>query len=221
MRTGVLALVVAALALLTGCQATIAVDATVARDGTGTVVATATLDKAAAAAIGDLRVRARDVAPAGWRVTQHDAPGGGRLVVATRQFRGAADFAAAMGELGPPFGEFTSTRSRSLFRTRTAVVGTVDLRKGIEAFGDDRLTGQLGAGLGLQPADQAALAKALRFRLSLAVPGGHASVRPRLGARTPVHLSATAWNTDVLLPAALAIFLFFALAVLMLWRHFN
>src|SRR4029077_13761659 len=47
-RPGAFAL--AALALLTGCQATVGVDATIRRDGTGTVVATATLDKAAVTA---------------------------------------------------------------------------------------------------------------------------------------------------------------------------
>ena len=111
------------------------------------------------------------------------------------------------------------TRSRSLFRTRTAVTGAVDLRRGIEAFGDARLAGQLGAGLGLQPADQAALRKALRFEIGLRVPGGHKTWQPRIGSRTPVQLSATAWNTDVLFPALVAIvtaLVSFALAPLQL-----
>jgi len=221
-RTGVAALLLAALVLLTGCQATVGVDATVRRDGTGTVVAMATLDKAAVNATGDLNVHAGDLAPTGWTVLERGAPGGGRVVVARRPFRGAVDFAKAMRELGPPFAGFTMTRSRSLFRTITAVTGAVDLRKGIEAFSDARLTEQLGsAGLGLQPADQAALRTSLKFNLALAVPGAHKTFPLQLGARTPVRVSATAWNTDVLFPALLAIFLAFALAVLMLWRRYN
>lgn len=222
MRTRGVALVVAAFALLTGCQATVDVAATVGRDGTGTVIATATLDKAAADATGDLKVRAGDLAPTGWTVQERGTASGGRVVVARRPFRGGADFATAMGELGPPFAGFNLTRSRSLFRTSTAVSGAVDLRKGIEVFGDARLTERMGAaGLGLQPAEQAALRKALRFDLSLSVPGAHKMWQLPLGTRTPVHVSATAWNTDVIFPAFLAILLVFALALLMLWRHFN
>lgn len=219
-RPGAFAL--AALALLTSCQATVGVDATIRRDGTGTVVAAATLDKAAVTATGDLNVRAGDLAPTGWTVVERGAPGGGRVVVARRPFRGVADFTKAMGELGPPFRGFTMTRSRSLFRTKTAVTGAVDLRNGIESFGDSRLAGQLGAGgLGLQPAEQAALRKALKFSVSLTVPGAHKTFPLQLGSRTPMRVSATAWNTDVLFPALVAIVLAFALALLMLWRHYN
>src|SRR5581483_9933645 len=96
---------------------------------------------------------------------------GGRVVTATRPFRGGTDFGRAMSELGTPFAGFTLNRTRSFFRTRTAVSGAVDLRRGIEAFGDARLTGQLGAGLGLQTDDQAALRQALRFQLTVRVPG--------------------------------------------------
>lgn len=222
MRARVAVLLLAALALLTGCQATVDVAATVGRDGTGTVVATATLDKAAVAATGDLKVRAGDLAPTGWTVQEHDTADGGRVVVARRPFRGGTDFGTAMGELGPPFAGFTMTRSRSLFRTSTAVSGAVDLRKGIEAFGDDKLSEQLGAsGLGLQPADQQALRKALAFKVSLTVPGAHKPFPLQLGSRTPVQVSASSWNTDVIFPALLAIVLLLALAVLMLWRHYN
>jgi hypothetical protein len=193
----------------------------VGRDGAGTVRATATLDKAAATEAGDLKVRAADLAPAGWLVRQETTKDGGRVVLASRPFHGPADFRTAMGELGPPFATFTMTRRRSLLRTRTAVSGAVDLRRGIEAFGDARLTAKLGAGLGLQAADQAALRKALRFELGLRVPGAHKTWQPRIGSRTPVELSATAWNTDVLLPGFIAIVTAFALALLMLWRRFN
>ncbi|HZQ86513.1 MAG TPA: hypothetical protein VFA83_16820 [Acidimicrobiales bacterium] len=220
-RTGAAALLLAALLLLTGCQATVGVDAAVGRDGTGTVVATATLDKAAVARAGDLHMRAGDLAPTGWTVRERDRADGGRVVTATRPFRGGTDFGRAMGELGPPFAGFTLDRSRSFFRTRTAVSGAIDLRKGIEAFGDDRLAGQLGPGLGLQPDDQTALRQALRFQLAVRVPGASKSWTPRLGTRTPVAVSATAWNTDVLFPAVGAIFLLLGLAVLMLWRRYN
>ena len=221
MRSGAAALVLAALVLLTGCQATVGVDASVGRDGAGTVVATATLDKAAAAHVGDLKVRAGDLAPAGWTVREQAAADGGRVVVASRPFRGGTDFGRAMAELGPPFAGFTMTRSRSFFRTHTAVSGAVDLRKGIEAFGDARLTGQLGAGLGLQPADQTALRQALRFKLSMKVPGATKSWPLSLGSRTAVRVSGASWNTDVLFPAFLAIVLLLGLAVLMLWRRYN
>jgi hypothetical protein len=216
------ALALAALALLTGCQAAIGVDASVGRDGTGSVVATATLNKAAVDATGDLNVRAGDLAPTGWTVSEKGVAGGGRVVVARRPFRGGTDFAKALAELGPPFRGFTMTRSRSLFRTKTAVTGAVDLRKGLESFGDSRLSEQLGAGgLGLQPADQAALRKSLKFDFTVTVPGTHKTWHFPLGSRTPVHVSATAWNTDVLFPAMLAFLLAFALAILMLWRRYN
>jgi hypothetical protein len=220
LRSRLAALAVVAL-FLTGCQATVGVDASVGRDGAGTVRATATLDKAAAADVGDLKLRVADLAPTGWQVEQRTTKAGDRVLLASRPFRGATDFRRAMAELGPPFAGFTMTRSHSLFRTRTAVSGAVDLRKGIEAFGDTRLTSQLGAGFGLQAADQAALKKALRFELGLGVPGARKTWRPRLGSRTPVELSATAWNTDVLFPALIAIFTALALALLLVWRRFN
>jgi hypothetical protein len=220
-RTGAATLVLAALVLLTGCQATIGVDATVGRDGTGTIVATATLDKAAVGRAGDLHVRAGDLAPTGWTVRERETGDGGRVVTASRPFRGGTDFRQAMGELGPPFAAFALDRSRSFFRTRTAVSGAVDLRQGIEAFGDVRLTGQLGAGLGLQPGDQTALRQALRFQLAMSVPGAHKAWTLPLGSRTPVAVAATTWNTDVLFPAAGAILLLLGLAVLMLWRRYN
>jgi hypothetical protein len=219
-RSRLAALAVASL-FLSGCQATAGVAVSVGRDGAGTVRATTTLDKTAAANVGDLKLRVADLAPTGWQVEQRTTKAGDRVVLASRQFHGAADFGGAMRELGPPFAGFTVTRSRSLFRTRTTVSGAVDLRQGIEAFGDARLTGQLGPGFGLQAADQAALRKALRFEVRLGVPGAHKTWRPTLGSRTPVQLSATAWNTDVLFPALVAMVMAFALALLLLWRRFN
>ena len=82
------ALVLAALALaallFTGCQATVGVDASVGRDGAGTVRATATLDKAAAADVGELKARVADLAPTGWQVQQEATKDGGRVVMASR-----------------------------------------------------------------------------------------------------------------------------------------
>jgi hypothetical protein len=68
-------------------------------------------------------------------------------VSASRSFVDGVGLTAILGELSGPAGPFSDLHLRrrtSLFTTHTALTGTVDLRKGIDAFADDGLLRQMG-----------------------------------------------------------------------------
>lgn len=225
------ALVAAAVVLaLGGCRADLSVEVAAGAGGGGEVRATVTLDREAAAQVPDLarQLRVEDLERAGWVV---DGPGpdegrdGGVTLRASKRFRSPTGAARAVGELsgvGGPFSTLRLTRDRSLWKTRTALRGTVDLSTGLDAFGDPALAERLGGpGLGL---DRAAverelgkpLTEVLAVELVGRLPGqvtsnanatrAGAPVWPVvLGGTTAVSASSEAWNVSTLAFAGLAL----------------
>jgi hypothetical protein len=150
-----LALACCALVLLTGCKLSIAIGVDAHADGSGVVHATVTLDRAAADRLKRAggRLEAADLEKAGWTVTGPETTkDGGAVLTATKPFRSASELGHVIDEVaGPrhPLRDFKLTRDRSFARTKLRFSGTVDLRGGIDQFGDDRLKEQTGAEAGI------------------------------------------------------------------------
>lgn len=135
--------------LVIGCQAKVAVETKVARDGTGTVSVGLGLDAKARARAGDLDIEVKldDLAPAGWTVTKAaNEADGFTWLRATKPFRSAEEFEGVMGELVAPNGMFSGFK---LTKTETDndityhVTGSLDGSKGIAQFGDLELQAKL------------------------------------------------------------------------------
>src|SRR5690606_41264148 len=110
---------------------------------------------------------------------------------ARRAFGTPEEAERVLAELtGPdgPLGDVRRVRSESFGRDRFELSGTVDLRDGLEAFGDEAMAAVLeGEPLGEDPAVSEErlgrpLAQAFTFELVAAVPGGTTSRSPRPGA---------------------------------------
>ena len=103
--------------------------------------------------------------------------------------------------------------------------GTVDLRDGLEAFGDEAMAAVLeGEPLGEDPAVieerlGRPLAEVFTFELVAALPGGTTTWSPRLGdGRVEVRAETTVHDWPVLGLAALAVVSFLALVVVLVVR---
>lgn len=135
--------------LLVGCQAKVAVETKVARDGTGVVSVGLGLDDKALARAGDLDIEVKldDLAPAGWTVTKAAKEADGfTWLRATKSFRSAEEFEGVMGELVAPNGMFSGfklTRSETETEITYHVTGSLDGSKGIAQFGDLELQAKL------------------------------------------------------------------------------
>ena len=233
-------LAAAAVLVLGACQVDLSVEIDVAAGGGGRVRAVISLDKEAAAQVPDLarQLRLEDLEAAGWVVDgPRPSEGGGVVLEVSKGFASPAGATQVLQELGGEGGPFSSlrvSRQASLWKTKTALRGTVDLSKGLDAFGDARLTEQLGGpGLGL---DQAAverelgrpLAEALTVRVVGRLPGDTASNAPGagedvwplpLGGTINVAASAEQWNTTRLTFTAVAVSSGLALAMVLLRRR--
>lgn len=216
-----------------------AVDA--AAGGGGQVRATVTLDEEAAAQVPDLapQLRVDDLEAAGWVVDgPTPAAGGGVTLRVSKRFSSPAGAARAVEELsgaGGPFSSLRLTREQGLWKTKTALVGTVDLSAGLGAFGDAALAETLGApNLGLDPAAverelRTPLAEALRVEFVGRLPGTTSSNAPSsrgdagvwavdLGSTVAVSASSEAWNVVRLGFAGVALLAFLALLVVVVRR---
>ncbi|MEY2426957.1 MAG: hypothetical protein QOI61_2529 [Actinomycetota bacterium] len=217
----------AALLVLGGCQAAVRVGIDADDHGGGRVVAVVTLDRAAQDLVGDLtgKLRVDDLKKAGWKIDGPVKVDGDVRITAVKKFTSSAGAARAVRELDGGSGlfhDFTVTQDRTLLRTTTRFRGTVDLRKGIEAFSDDTLAKELGSPLGATPEEFATrigteLRAALPITIGVLLPGevssnattesgGSAAWHPKLGDRIALVATAKKWNV---LPVALG-----ALAVL-------
>jgi hypothetical protein len=171
----------------TSCQAVTRVTVTEGAAGDGTVSVSLSLDKAAAAQFANLvgQLHLDDLRRAGWTVASPPPRAdGSEDVTVTHRFadsKGAEALLAQVGGASGPLHGLQLTRHRSLFTTRTAVSGTVDLRAGADAFADASLDRQLGV-----PSLSAALAELHQH--GSADPG----LRLELAAHLPGHLSANA-----------------------------
>lgn len=199
------------------------------------------LDEEAAAQVPDLaqQLRVDDLRAGGWRVEgPTPTEGGGTELRAVKRFRSPAGASRALAEVSGPGGPFASLRlsqRRSLWKTRTALTGTVDLSRGLESFGDEVVKERLGGHvLGADPAELErqlgmALSRVFRFRLLARLPGavrsdaplqeGGAAVWPvELGATQTVAASSERWNVANLLFAAVAVAAALALLVVLVRR---
>jgi hypothetical protein len=237
-------LVVAALLAGVGCRVDTTVTVDVAEDGSGAVEVGVTLDRDAVRRLGGrLRqvVEVDDLRSAGWEI---DGPrridGGGAEVAVTKAFgtpdEGARVMREVTGRRGPLRG-FRFERSTPFARTDWAVEGVLDLRDGIEAFGDEGLAAELdGLPIG-RPVDELEaelgepLSDVVGVEVRLRLPGGdaesNADVRAadggtweaRLGdGPVRIHATTTERRTDVLAWLGGAVVVAIVLVVLLLVR---
>ena len=123
-----------------------------------------------------------------------------RSVTATRPFASSEDANAALASLtgaDGPLRDLRVEQTRSPVMTRTRLRGSIDLRSGLAAFGDDRLAQLTGTRAGL-PAEQLQAIPAdaldLTVRAELAGAGRPSTWRALPGRRVPVAAAATSSN---------------------------
>lgn len=216
-----------AIVALPGCQIGVRVGVDAHADGGGVVRAVVTLDRDAASKVPDLasELKVDDLTKAGWHVVGPRTGAGGAVTVeADHTFRAPADAGPLVAQLSGPqglFRDFIVTRSRGVFRTRTAFRGTVDLSSGPAGFSDPQLQQRLGGSpFGV---DEAALEKQLgttlarifRVEVVARLPGSTTSNapgqatngavwRPQLGERVVLRASASQLRTGNVVLAVLA-----------------
>jgi hypothetical protein len=230
----------AALLALTGCQARSTVRLDVKSDGSGTVAVIVRMDKEAADALPNLKnqLQTTDLVHAGWTVVgPSDISGGGKQVIARHGFGSPQEATALLNQLsgnGAPFAQFQLTQHRSLFHVTSTFTGSIDMRQGVNSFGDLGLTQSVGSKLGFDPNE---LQKSLgvdwpgTFPVDVIVnlPGGNNHHTPDVddqgvwhatyGQSTDLHASAAGWNTRPLLFFGGSIASVLVLmAVLFLWK---
>jgi hypothetical protein len=143
----VLALCVCA-AVLAGCRVDLAVDMTVAPDGTGTITLVATADAEVIAAVPTLadELVTDDIVAAGWVIDGPTAlPDGGVTITLSHDFTSAAEATNLLTSLGPPFNQMAMTRNTSGDDTTTRLTGLLGLPDGFESFADDDLIAAIGS----------------------------------------------------------------------------
>lgn len=226
-----------------GCRVSTDVAIEVAEDGSGTVAVSVGLDDDALARVPgiDTELRLDDLRATGWEISgPHRDDESVTRFIARKPFATPTEAAIVMAEIatpGGPFRDLRLTSKRSFARTTFGFDGTVDLRGGLESFGDEELALLLdGEPLG---ADEAAIEAALgapldeafRLRVELALPGsvssgssgeGESPVvwEPSLSDPEPtvLHARATAWRAWTLVLVAAAVLAAAGLAVLVLSR---
>ena len=174
-------------------------------DGRGVVSAAVGLDREALAQVPDLahQLRVDDLRRAGWQVAgPRRAADGLTWVRATRRVATPQEADAALAQINGPLGPLRGvrvTQTRTPFRTRTRLAGTVDLRPGLAALGDPALAQHLGLsgldGAALRRRFGVDLDRALQVRVEAALPGATRAWRVRPGDPPRRLVVATAsWN---------------------------
>ncbi len=209
-----------------GCRVDVNVGINAKADGSGQVRVEVVADREVAQAV-DLSagVRVDDLKQAGWTIDgPSPRPDGGVRVVATKAFADAGGARSAVEELtGPigPFQAFRLQRSRSFVRTTTRFSATVDLARGIEAFGDPGVKATLGGsdiGLDLPQLGQdlkGPTDAAVGVQVAVRLPGKASSNAPRVTAdgatwqvglkdRLELTAQSTAWNVANLVGVVVA-----------------
>ena len=146
---------VAALAMLlalTGCRASGRVVVTLARNGSGTVAVTLTLDAEAAARVGDLKtaLSTGDLTAAGWTIGAPQRRGTGSsattALTISKAFGSAAGLSSVMEELSGSSGLFARWKASvtdGFASTSWAVTGKVLATGDLAQFSDGRLAAAL------------------------------------------------------------------------------
>lgn len=242
-RAWALLLVAVAVTVLgAGCGVTTTVAVRARPGGTGTVTVRVALDAAANAAIGGLAhtLDTAGLAAAGWTVTEPRTAGGTATVVASHPFAEPAQLPSLLAGVavsdGRPLFRLRLTKSRSWWSNHTSIAGSVDLRCGVDCFGDAGLARATGSAVGVNPAAlerqyHETPGQALRFRLIVQLPGSvtrtDAAGRsgsvlrwdPRLGEETTVRAETSitdhAHVVDTAAALAAALVVFVAIAVVL------
>ena len=229
-RSSVTALALLALLACAACRVDVAVVVEVREDGGGTVEAAVALDREAVAEVGDAAtLRADDLRAAGWVVAATPTAGadGSATLSAAKAFATPEEADRVLDELsGPdgPFGSLALTRTRTVFETRTAFEGEVDLTAGVGAFGDAELRRLLGSEAPEDPAElgrvlgaelERIVAVSLEARLPEAPP---TVVRPAFGARQAVRATSVVRNATGVVAAGVSAATAFALVALVAVR---
>jgi hypothetical protein len=196
--------------------------------GSGSVSVTATLDKAAVDAVGDVakEVRLADLRRAGWTVAPvSKTPGGGASLTASHPFSDPSQVRSLVADVagtGGPFAGVTLSQQRSFLRTSTELRGRVDLSGGLGAFADPALTsalrGTAAEPLGVPDARLMGPNDHVDLSVSAHLPGRDpVTWRPTLGG-PPVALAASsrAWNLANLTSLSVAMAAAVALGVVLL-----
>lgn len=145
-----LLLLVAALAVLAGCQAEAVLRIQVEEDGGGQVRVELKLDPEAASrtVLFDEPPLVADLEAAGWAVTPPTPQADGAyLMTFTKGFSQPDQLSGVLEEIagkGGPLSDFSLTREKSFARRTWELRGTVDLTKGLAALSDAELTELLG-----------------------------------------------------------------------------
>lgn len=201
-----------AVLLLTGCKVDAEVALNANSDGSGVVIATVTLDDAAAAEVGPLEknLRVDDLRQAGWTVVVDD-----RAVTASKPYDNPDEASVILQEVG---GALVSraevTRSVTFAKTTTEIDIEVDLTKGLEGFSDPGITEQLG------PLPSGFDPKNLDVSLSAVAPGtDRVTAGIPIGERGGVSTAGSDWHVMRLAAATAAPVLALAAVVLFLRRR--
>ena len=142
-----------------GCRASGRVSIVMARDGSGSVAVTVTLDAEALARLGDPRtaLSTGDLAQAGWKVGAPARVGPMTSITVSKPFGSAGGLASVMSELSGSSGLFTGWRgavTNGFASTSWSVTGSVAASGDLAQFSDERLTAALdGLALGRTPAE--------------------------------------------------------------------
>jgi len=133
---------------LAGCRLDVAVDVTVAPDGTGTVSILATADAELVAAVPTIadELATDDVVAAGWAIDgPNPTPDGGLTITFTHGFFSDEEATNLLNSLGPPFTEMSMVRNSSGETTTTRLTGLLGLPDGFASFADDDLVAAVGS----------------------------------------------------------------------------
>jgi hypothetical protein len=229
-------LLVALVAVLSGCKVDTSVTIDVHDDGSGVVTVRATLDAEAVAEAevggGKLedRVRLADLAAAGWKLTPWVRSGSGTAQIElSKPFSSPAQVAGIIAEVSGPNGpvkDVAAARDHGAASTSYSVTGAIDLAAigtGVTADQDlvNALTNQQ---VDVNAIDQSLLAE-LRSAVSVSVvvkfpDGSSTTVNGVAGQRVPLDVSTSILNTRRLLLLALAVVLMvLAIVVLLIGRR--
>jgi hypothetical protein len=136
--------------VLGACRLEVHVGVTVEGDGSGAVTVAVSLDEDAVRRAGgnlEERIEVDDLVATGWTVEgPREEEDGLTWIRASKPFGTPEEAGRVMAEInGPdgPFRDFRVTRERSFARTDWTFEGTVDFRRGIEAFSDPELAAAL------------------------------------------------------------------------------
>lgn len=142
-----LALLLAGILALTGCQLDVVVDVVVDPDGTGTITVTAEADPELVNEVPTIAddLVLDDVAAAGWAIDgPNPTPGGGLVLTLTHDFEGKDEATNLLRSLGPPFNEPVIGRGQDGDSATNTARANLGLPDGYATFADDDLISAVG-----------------------------------------------------------------------------